>query len=101
MKEHANTSYFGWAADLFKRAASSQCLTNLKFHSKSNITWDEAIELIGNGEKCDAVVGPFALTAQRSLKAEFIRSIKSVGYRVAILRQPAKTSRLWEFFRPF
>ena len=103
--EEGNTSYFGWAIDLFKQAAGSQCLTNLKFHSKPNMTWDEAIELIGNEEEessgFDAVVGPFGLTVQRSVKAEFTRTIKSVGYRVAILREPAKTSKLWEFFRPF
>lgn len=101
-------SYSGWAVDLFEEAARSQCFTSWKFYSKPNMTWDEAIELVGRendgggtSQEFDVAIGPFPVTAQHSLKAEFTRTIKSVGYRIAVLRPQAKTSKLWEFLQPF
>lgn len=107
--DETNRTHFGWAVDLFQRAARSQCLTNLQFHDAPNMTWDEAIQLVGSEHATtssndgssigfDAAIGPFPVTAQRSVNAEFTRTIKTVGYRVAILRPQPKTSKLWEFF---
>ncbi len=105
--------YFGWAVDLFEKVATESCLNNFKYYSIQNITWDEAIDVVESGHftgigirKYDGVefhvvVGPLAITPERISKVEFTRSIKSVSYRVAILRPEIDITNFWGFFKPF
>lgn len=106
-------AYLGWAVDLFKEAASSQCLTKWEFFSEPNMTWDEAITQIGgdmndvesihsqSSHKFHVAMGPFGVTTERAAKADFTWPIKTTGYRVAILRPAAKEPTLWQFLQPF
>ncbi len=105
--------YFGWAVELFENAATKSCLTNFKYYSIPNITWNEAIDVVEDGYlsrigiqehdgvEFHVVVGPLAITPERASKADFTRSIKSVSYRVAIIRPENNLTNLWEFFKPF
>ena len=111
--DETNRKYFGWAVDLFEKAAKKSCLNNINYYSIPNITWNEAIDVVEGrhlasigvqeygGVEFHVVVGPLAITPERISKVDFTRSIKSVSYRVAILKPEADLTNLWEFFKPF
>ena len=112
-KDKTDRKYFGWAVELFEKAARKSCLNNIKYYSIPSITWNEAIDVVEDGylarigiQEYDGVefhvvVGPLAITPERITKVDFTGSIKSVSYRVAILRPETDITNLWEFFKPF
>lgn len=96
----------------------------MRFHKRLDLTWDEAIKEVGMPQpfagsqylpagpgrrdqvkkevvEFDVAVAPFLVTSKRGKLADFSRTVKTVGYRVAVLRPKQQSPGIWQFLEPF